>query len=48
MSDARGPVAAVVTGTALVFFLVAAWGYDPQRAIQRRPAAAPAKGSTCD
>ncbi len=34
--------AAVVVGAALVFFLIAAWGYDPQRAFQRRPAAAPA------
>jgi ABC-2 type transport system permease protein len=34
--------AAVVTGAALFFFLIAAWGYDPQRAFQRRPAAAPA------
>ncbi len=33
---------AVVLGAALVFFLGAAWGYDPQRAFQRRPAAAPA------
>ncbi len=28
---------AVVGGTALAFFLIAAWGYDPQRAFQRRP-----------
>ncbi|HWI26327.1 MAG TPA: ABC transporter permease [Stellaceae bacterium] len=34
--------AAAVAGAALVFFLIAAWGYDPQRAFQRRPAAAPA------
>lgn len=31
--------AAVVIGCALVFFLIASWGYDPQRAFQRRPAA---------
>jgi ABC-2 type transport system permease protein len=36
--------AAVVVGAAVAFFLVAAWGYDPQRAFQRRPAAAPAAG----
>jgi ABC-2 type transport system permease protein len=37
------PVAAgVVVGASLLFFLIAAWGYDPQRAFQRRPAAAPA------
>ena len=34
--------AAVVAGAGLAFFLIAAWGYDPQRAFQRRPAAAPA------
>jgi ABC-2 type transport system permease protein len=34
--------AAAVLGAGLFFFLVAAWGYDPQRAFQRRPAAAPA------
>jgi ABC-2 type transport system permease protein len=32
--------AAVVLGCAIVFFLAAAWAYDPQRAFQRRPAAA--------
>lgn len=34
--------AAAVVGAGLAFFLIAAWGYDPQRAFQRRPAAAPA------
>jgi ABC-2 type transport system permease protein len=34
--------AAAVLCAGLVFFLFAAWGYDPQRAFQRRPAAAPA------
>jgi ABC-2 type transport system permease protein len=33
--------AAAVLAAALLFFLIAAWGYDPQRAFQRRPAAAP-------
>jgi ABC-2 type transport system permease protein len=34
--------AGAVVLVTLVFFLIAAWGYDPQRAFQRRPAAAPA------
>jgi len=32
--------ALVVAGCALVFFLAASFGYDPQRAFQRRPAPA--------
>jgi len=32
--------AAVVVGCALIFFLAAVFGYDPQRAFQRRPAPA--------
>jgi ABC-2 type transport system permease protein len=35
-----GLSAAVVLAAAAVFFLIAAWGYDPQRAFQRRPAPA--------
>jgi ABC-2 type transport system permease protein len=35
-----GVAVAVVVGCSLVFFLAASYGYDPQRAFQRRPAPA--------